>query len=91
MSCLEPLSNFQVSEGSLWCLREDAKRHPKLGPQLHNKLVQLANQFISPNLTGAAVKVLKNYGLDINGNPLPEVVNGNGDAAIGALTAESPV
>ena len=100
VSCLALLSDFQEYEGSLWCLREDAKRHPKLERQLLNKLVKLASHSYPPNLRSAAVKVLKNYHLDINGKPLPEVLGlapavvpgyDDEEAAIEALTAESPV
>ena len=73
VACLARLSEFQDYEGSLGCLWEDARKHPKLEQQLIRRLVVLANpqHGFQVGLRNAATKVLKNYGLDAKGNPSP--------------------
>ena len=71
IACLARLSEFTDYEGTFWCLREDAMQHPKLERPLRDKLVELANsQRHSRIVRRTATKVLNNYKLDIEGNPL---------------------
>ena len=71
IACLARLSEFTDSEGTFWCLREDAIQHPKLEQPLIDKLVKLAKpQCRSEVVRSAATKVLNNYKLDMEGNPL---------------------
>ena len=71
IACLARLSEFTDCEGTFWCLREDAMQHPKLEQPLIDKLVELANpQRYSQVVRSAATKVLNNYKLDMEGNPL---------------------
>ena len=70
-ACLARLSEFTDYEGTFWCLKEDAMEHPKLEQSLIGKLVELANpQHHSQVVKSAATKVLNNYKLDMEGNPL---------------------
>ena len=71
-ACLAQLSEFKDYEGNVWCLREDAMQHPKLEQLLIDKLVALANprHHFQVGLKSAATKVLNNYGLDMEGNPV---------------------
>jgi hypothetical protein len=64
VSCLAQLSDFEYDKGSFWRLREDAKRHPKLGDLLHDKLKELENSKCIPGLRSAATETLKNFSLD---------------------------
>ena len=72
VACLARLSEFEDCEGSLWCLREDARMHPKLEQPLIRKLVELVNPRdgyqLEVGLRSAAARVLDNYGLDSKGN-----------------------
>ena len=68
-ACLARLSEFEDYEGSFWRLREDAMRHPKLEQPLIKKLVELAKRDHDV-LRSAATKVLNNYKLDTEGNPV---------------------
>ena len=72
VACLARLSEFEDCEGSLGCLREDARQHPKLEQPLIRKLVVLADpeHGYQVGLRNAATKVLKNYKLDREGNPV---------------------
>ena len=72
VTCLAQLSDFTDYEGSFWCLKEDARRHPKLEEMLIKKLMVLANPRyrFQASLRSVATKVLNNYQLDIEGNPL---------------------
>ena len=67
-SCLARLSDFRDFEGGFWCLREDARQHPKLEELLVKKLVWFVDNS-QDGLKSAATKVLKNYKLDMKGNP----------------------
>ena len=72
IACLARLSEFTDYEGGFWCLREDARQHPKLEQLLIDKLVVLAsprNRF-QDGLRSAATKVLSNYELDTEGKPV---------------------
>ena len=70
-ACLARLSEFTDYEGTFWILREDAMQHPKLEQPLIDKLVELTNpQRHSQVVRSAATKVLNNYKLDVEGNPL---------------------
>ena len=65
------MSDFTDYKGTFWCLREDAKQHPKLEQPLIDKLVELANpQRHSQVVRSAATKVLNNYKLNMEGKPL---------------------
>ena len=70
VACLARLSEFEDCEGSLWCLREDARKHPKLEQPLIRKLADLTNprHGYQVGLRSAATRVLDNYGLDAEGN-----------------------
>ena len=72
VACLARLSEFEDCEGSLGCLREDARQHPKLEQPLIRKLVVLADpqHGYQVGLRNAATKVLKNYKLDREGIPV---------------------
>ena len=72
IACLARLSEFTDYEGTFWCLREDARQHPKLERPLIDKLVELANPLhqFQDGLRDAAAKVLNNYELNMEGNPL---------------------
>ena len=69
--CLAALSDFKHDEGSYQCLWEDAKRHPPLEEDLRNKLVDLAKD-PPGRLRSAAIQVLKNYGLDSQGDAIDD-------------------
>jgi hypothetical protein len=71
-ACLARLSEFADNVGTFWCLREDAMQHPKLEEALIDKLVVLASPryHFQVSLRSAAAKVLNNYELDMEGNPL---------------------
>ena len=43
IACLAQLSDFADFKGSYWCLKENARRHPKLEQLLIDKLLELAN------------------------------------------------
>ena len=81
IACLAQLSEFTDCKGKFWCLREDEKQHPKLEQLLIDKLVELANSQhdYQVGLKGAAAKVLNNFKLSREGNPLesPPAVLGN--------------
>ena len=71
VACLARLSDFEDCEGNfLWCLKEDARQHPKLEQPLIRKLVELANPRpgFQVGLRSACTRVLENYGLDLEGN-----------------------
>ena len=70
VACLARLSDFEDCEGNLWCLKEDARQHPKLEQPLIRKLVELANPRpgFQVGLRSACTRVLENYGLDSEGN-----------------------
>ena len=72
VGCLARLSEFTDYEGSFWCLRENAMQHPKLEEPLIDKLVVIANprHHFQDGLRSAATKVLNNYELDMEGNPV---------------------
>ena len=72
VACLARLSEFTDYEGSFWCLREDAMQHPKLDQPLIDILVALANprHHFQVGLRSAAIKVLNNYDLDMEGIPV---------------------
>ena len=71
IACLARLSEFTDYEGTFWCLREDAMQHPKLERPLRDKLVELASsQRHSQAVRRTATKVLNNYNLDLEGEPL---------------------
>ena len=71
IACLARLSEFTDCKGTFWCLREDAMQHPKLEQPLIDKLVQLAKPLRhSQVVRSAAIKVLNNYKLDMEGKPL---------------------
>ena len=71
IACLARLSEFTDCKGTFWCLREDAMQHPKLEQPLIDKLVELAKPLRhSQVVKSAASKVLNNYKLDMEGNPL---------------------
>jgi len=74
VACLARLSEFTDYEGTLWCLWENAMQHPKLEQPLiaSDKLVVLANpgHDFQVGLRSAASKVLNNYELDMEGNPV---------------------
>ena len=40
---LARLSEFTDCKGKFWCLRENARQHPRLEKSLFDKLVELAN------------------------------------------------
>jgi hypothetical protein len=64
------------SDGSFWSyLREDAKKHPALEDQLHRKLIaKLAeNPLYNSRLKEAAAEVLKNFGLDDQGQKISKL------------------
>ena len=73
-ACLARLSEFTDYEGSFWCLREDARHHPKLEQPLIDKLVMFADpryhHHFGSGLKSAAIKVLNNYELDMEGKAL---------------------
>ena len=71
IACLARLPEFTDYEGSFWRLREDAMHHPKLEQPLIDKLVVFADprRRFQVGLRSVATKVLKNYDLDIEGNP----------------------
>lgn len=57
------------SEGSYWCLKEDARQHPDLDKLLFDKLKELASKCHSGVVKSAAIDVLINFGkLDKEGN-----------------------
>ena len=71
IACLARLSEFTDYGGTFWCLKEDAMQHPKLERPLRNKLVELANsKRHSQVVRSASTKILNNFKLDIEGNPL---------------------
>ena len=70
--CLAALSDFKHDEGSYRCLWEDAKRHPQLEEDLRTKLVELA-KYPPGRLRSAAIQVLKNYGLDSQGDAINDL------------------
>ena len=72
IACLARLSDFTDYEGSFWCLWEDTMQHPKLEQPLIDKLVVLANSrhHFQVGLRSAAIKVLNNYELDMEGNAM---------------------
>ena len=74
VACLARFSDFEDLEGNLWCLKEDARQHPKLEQPLIRKLVELANPRpgFQVGLRSAATRVLENYGLDAEGNSRAE-------------------
>ena len=74
VACLARFSDFEDREGNLWCLKEDARQHPKLEQPLIRKLVELANPQpgFQVGLRSTATRVLKNYGLDAQGNSRAE-------------------
>ena len=77
IACLARLSEFTDCKGTFMRLWEDAMQHPKLEQPVIDKLVELANpQRHSQVVRSAAIKVLNNYKLDMEGNPLrsPTVV-----------------
>jgi hypothetical protein len=76
-ACLARLSEFTDYKGYHMCLWEDARQHPKLEKPLIDKLVELANprHRYQVSLRITANKVLKNYGLDIEGRPLKSSVS----------------
>ena len=75
IASLAQLSEFTDCKGTFWCLREDAMQHPKLEQPLIDKLVDFANpQRHSQVMRSAAIKVLNNYKLDMEGNPLGPTV-----------------
>ena len=78
IACLAQLSDFTDSKGTFWCLREDAKQHPKLERPLIDKLVEFVNPqcHFQDGLRSAATKVLNNYQLDMEGNPLESSTTG---------------
>jgi len=84
LACLARLSEFKNYEGTFWCLWEDAMQHPKLEQPLIDRLVALANDS-SPHfqvgLKSAAIKVLNNYELDMEGNPVRSRVTGSWSVA----------
>ena len=72
LACLARLSDFPDSEGTFRCLWEEAMQHPKLEQPLIDKLVVFAkpqDQF-QDGLRSAAIKVLTNYNLDMDGIPV---------------------
>jgi hypothetical protein len=75
VACLARLSDFKDARGNLLCLWEDARQHPKLKQSLIDKLVVLANPQnhfqVGLPVRSAATKVLKNFELDMEGNPGP--------------------
>ena len=72
IACLARLSEFPDSGGTFRCLWEDEMQHPELEQSLIDKLVVLANprHGFQVGLRSAAVKVLNNYELDTEGNPV---------------------
>ena len=76
-ACLAQLSDFEDYEGNFWCLREDAMQHPKLEQPLIDKLVVFANprHHFQDGLRSAATKILDNYELDVEGNPVRSPAN----------------
>ena len=69
IACLGQLSKFDNSEGSYWCLKEDARQHPDLDKLLFDKLKELASKCHSGVVKSAAIDVLINFGkLDKEGN-----------------------
>ena len=72
IACLARLSEFTDSEGNGICLWEDAMKHPKLEQALIDKLVVYANSqhHFQDVLRSAATKVLNNFKLDMEGNPV---------------------
>ena len=87
VACLARLSEFTDYGGSFWCLREDAMQHPKLGQQLIDKLVVFANprHHFQDSLRSAASKVLSNYELDMQGNPVKNPVNATASWSISTV------
>ena len=72
VACLARLSEFTDYEGNSRCLWEDAMQHPKLEQPLIDNLVVFAksqDQF-QDGLRSAAIKVLTNYNLDMDGIPV---------------------
>ena len=72
IACLARLSEFTDSEGTGVRLWEDAMQHPKLEQPLIDKLVVYANprHHFQDGLRSAATKVLNNFKLDMEGNPV---------------------
>jgi len=72
IACLARLSEFTDNKGTFRCLWEDEMQHPELGQPLIDKLVLLANprHGFQVGLRSAAIKVLYNYELDMEGNPV---------------------
>ena len=72
VACLARLSEFTDYEGNPRCLWEDAMQHPKLEQPLIDKLVVFADprRHFRVGLRSAATKVLNNYDLDMEGNPV---------------------
>ena len=72
IACLARLSEFTDSEGTGLRLWEDAMQHPKLEQPLIDKLVVYANprHHFQDGLRSAATKVLNNFQLDMEGNPV---------------------
>ena len=70
--CLARLSEFTDNKGSFRCLWEDVMQHPELEQPLIEKLVVLANprHGFQVGLRTAAIKVLDNYELDMERNPV---------------------
>ena len=79
IACLARLTDFTDCKGNFWCLREDAKQHPKLDQPLIDKLVELVDPqcHFQDSLRSAATKVLNNYKLNTEGNPLEESPTSN--------------
>jgi hypothetical protein len=72
IACLARSSEFPDSGGTFRCLWEDVMQHPELEQPLIEKLVVLANprNGFQIGLRSAAIKVLNNYELDMEGNPV---------------------
>jgi hypothetical protein len=70
IACLARSSEFPDSGGTFRCLWEDVMQHPELEQPLIEKLVVLANprNGFQIGLRSAAIKVLNNYELDMEGN-----------------------
>ena len=71
IACLARLSDFEDNKGTWQCLREDAMQHPNLEPLIPTLVVLARPQLdFSVRLRSAATKVLKNYKLNREGQPL---------------------
>ena len=72
IACLARLSDFSDHKGNFSCLWEDEMQHAKLEQPLVDKLVVLANprHGFQVSLRSAATKVLNNYELDMEGEPV---------------------